>query len=495
MAGLNTLHSIYQKKGEQFIQKLFSLNVIVTEKIQGVRFCFEKRDGNFTFFKKDSSEPIDKVDRIVMTLYEYPITYIENLPSDVQEAIPEKVRFGFTYIPSKDFSKIVYDRLPKNKLILTDIVKDGKFISEYSILNEYADLLYVSKPPVIFSGKLSSSQKDKIIQYVIKNTGDSLVEFVINTLNPNAKFYVNGVDRPIDSIVFRFEGDSEDYLAKIVDPLFYELMKNNDAVNNNLTPSDIYHLAVNDIFSHLSVVNIGSILASSDGKTYSEVYIDFVFNFFKDFIKHYGEDYKKVDFDKPSFLGKRFFDLNTIYIDDEEVISIIENVESHRELLKIMLNSLQKLRKNTNRFMDDSLLKNQNELVKGLKIAIENKLSLPDVQELVYENYFSDMLLPIKDLSPDDEDAVSDLEKTTLLKDLCVLNGIGELTDEIRQSVPEGCRFIRINESIGDCENFRDVTFLEAIAKIPSSVVYIPANSPYRIYVGKLGCDIRVFNI
>ena len=42
MAGINHLSEIYQKKGKEFVDKLFNLVLTISEQLDGSVFCFEK---------------------------------------------------------------------------------------------------------------------------------------------------------------------------------------------------------------------------------------------------------------------------------------------------------------------------------------------------------------------------------------------------------------------------------------------------------------------
>jgi DNA-directed RNA polymerase sigma subunit (sigma70/sigma32) len=81
MSGIKYLADIYEKKGKDFIEKLFSQELSVTENLDGSSFSFERdfTGDNISFYKKDQENPITKVDRILMRYYEKPINYIESL--------------------------------------------------------------------------------------------------------------------------------------------------------------------------------------------------------------------------------------------------------------------------------------------------------------------------------------------------------------------------------------------------------------------------------
>jgi hypothetical protein len=116
MAGINHLYDLYNKKGADFIQSLFSQYVTINEKMDGSAFSFERDSdtGKFNFYRRDQRNPITLVDRTLMKYYEKPIQYIESLPPSILEKIPRGWRFGLEYFADTKPVEIVYDRIPKN---------------------------------------------------------------------------------------------------------------------------------------------------------------------------------------------------------------------------------------------------------------------------------------------------------------------------------------------------------------------------------------------
>lgn len=91
MSGIKNLTEIYKNKGKDFTEKLFNNEVTITENLDGSSFSFEKDfiGDSISFYKKDQSNPITKVDRILMSYYEKPINYIESLPDEIKKKFLE----------------------------------------------------------------------------------------------------------------------------------------------------------------------------------------------------------------------------------------------------------------------------------------------------------------------------------------------------------------------------------------------------------------------
>ena len=90
MSSISHLQDLYHKKGNEFINNLFSSFVTVNEKMDGSAFTFERDidNGKFKFYKRDQRNPITMVDRTIMKYYEKPIQYIASLPPHIIQLIP-----------------------------------------------------------------------------------------------------------------------------------------------------------------------------------------------------------------------------------------------------------------------------------------------------------------------------------------------------------------------------------------------------------------------
>ena len=73
---MKELTNIYKEVGQQFVNDLFKDYLLVTEKLSGSSFAFEKHGDQIQFFKGNSKMPINIVDRTLMMYYEPAIQYI-----------------------------------------------------------------------------------------------------------------------------------------------------------------------------------------------------------------------------------------------------------------------------------------------------------------------------------------------------------------------------------------------------------------------------------
>jgi hypothetical protein len=404
MAGIKYLSDIYEKKGKAFIENLFNKTVIVTENLDGSAFSFEKdfTGDNISFYKKDQENPITRVDRILMKYYEKPITYIEALPDSVKAEIPKGWRFGMVYFPSSKPVRIEYDRVPKNNLILTHIVVRDEFgdvvktIQDKEELNEWSEKFEIEGCPVIFQGKLNRDQKISIMEFLStplidlksKFKTESFTKYLISILNKDLESTTLGKDlsSPVESLVFRFEdedGKEESVLAKMMDPIFYEINRERKVTKTSYFPSDVYSLCLIDVMNFILETGVENF--NADGNDPEERYISFVFSVFNNFISEEGEKYVGADFEKPDYLKSDGFEINKELINNDQVIKNLEDDEVYVDILQMILNSFRKLKRKPQGFFTEGLIQQFNMLVEEIanyinakkKDIVEESLGVP----------------------------------------------------------------------------------------------------------------------
>jgi len=387
--GILHLQEIYKKKGREFIDKLFDTYVTINEKLDGSSFSVEKNtvSKQVEFFKRNTVSPISLVDRTLVKYYENPIAHFNSLSEDVINKLPAGWRFGFEYFINEKPQEIVYDRVPKNHLVLSYIhVKNGagkilRTIQEKEELDHWADLLQVERSPIIFQGVLSDDQKIKVLEFLDtpfdklteKFKTESFVKYIVSVLNPELKKTVLNEDltKPIEGIVFRFgSGDDNVVLAKMVDPMFFEMArqkvsdKDKDSVMN-----DIFYITLIDLANFLESLNFNKF--KPRGRSFEERYINFICLAFNELIKEKGDYYEGVDFNEPPFMKKKEFDINLDFIPDQVTKDHIMKNDSFKKLFKIMLASFRKRKKKANGAFTQDVIRQFN----GTVDKINNHLS------------------------------------------------------------------------------------------------------------------------
>lgn len=380
MAEIQTLREVFRKEGLQFIHKLFANFVIISEKLNATRFCFEIDENDIViFYKKDGK--ITSVDRTLSKIFDEPINYIESLPKETLKQLPIGFRFGFRYFNNNEPINIEYDRKPLNGLVLTDIRNDaGKIIDDISILNPISDLLRVEKPPIIWYGKLDDAQKTRLTEYLRTNEEqlinkfktDSFTKYIISILNPEMRKTAlnNTIEKPIDSIMFKFISDDhkEIVYAKAVDPIIQQINKTNDEERE---PQDMYGIILSDIVEFVKINGIEKYKLKSI--TSDERYVELISLIYNDYIEKKGHRYDGVNLELLSFSTLPEFNLNTGLISNLKTRDLLKESEINKNIFKIMMSSFHKPKKKPSGFMTQLAIDDLIELSSKMKSKIENK--------------------------------------------------------------------------------------------------------------------------
>jgi hypothetical protein len=374
MAGIAHLYDIY-KKDPKFVDNLLDSEIEVEEKLDGSRFSFELVDGtDLKFYKRNDSAPITKIDRTLARYYEKAIAHFESFNDEKLNKIPDGWRFGFEYFPNLMPVKISYERMPHNNLVLTEItVRDpnGKVlevINDKESLENWASILEVEAPPVIFKGKLNADQKTKIRTYLntpkdellSKFKADNFAAYFLDTLSPGRgkSFMQNSLDKEIEAIVFKF--DSKNPL-KIMNPSFTTEKLTEKKEDK---PSDIYSLTLvvfQEFFQELDFRKI-----KLKEKSFEDRYIEFISKSFDIFCTSpfYKNNFDgEVDFELPKFLTRAEAEVNFNFVKNQETIAKLKKSSVNREIFKIMLASMRAHKKKPFGFFKKELIWHHNQLV------------------------------------------------------------------------------------------------------------------------------------
>jgi hypothetical protein len=417
---MKELTQIYKDSGKQLIDDLFKDYLVVTEKLSGSSFSFQRKGDGVEFYKGGNQRPINLIDRTLMVYYEKPISYIKSVVSKNFNSIPENWKFCFQYFVNNQPSVITYDRMPKNHLVLTHIkvmTPNGnvmKIIEDPRVINDWANALGVTPLLPLFKGYLTNDQKQKIKEFLdtpkedheeIFNT-NSFAEYLLRILNPSIQSTTlqNDLKKPIESIIFKFykAGTRQNVAAKLIDPYTVNLMKDKEPIDLRKTPADINEIILLDLLAFIEERGIKKheIL----GDTEDMRYIEMVSNIFNDYVTKRGKDITKIDIEKAEFAKGDEFDLNVELIPSQRTKDILNENPQLKDLFKIMLGSLKKKRKNGGNIMTPSVINDFNQMVDKvidviqpndddsfktfddyLKIKSTNESLLPTAEEMVVE--------------------------------------------------------------------------------------------------------------
>jgi hypothetical protein len=419
---------MYNKKGADFINQLFNQFVTINEKMDGSAFSFERdrESGKFRFYRRDQRNPITLVDRTLMKYYEKPIQYIESLPPHILERIPRGWRFGLEYFANKAPVEIVYDRIPKNNLILSYVHQMGdggkikKTVQDKEKLDDWADLLGVEKPPIIFQGRLSEDQKSDLMEFmetpfkelVEKFRTNSFVRFIIKTLNPElTKTALNDdLDKDVEGVVFRFgepDKESDTVLAKMVDPVFTEMAKQKAQNRKTKKPSDFLGITIMDVMNFILEEGIDSF--DVQGESDDERYISFMSDVFVKFLDRYSKKYAGTDFEEPEYLKRDDFRLNMDMVRDSRVLKLVKQDESFESLFKLMLNSFRKIKTRAGGIITVGMMDQLNSLIKDIKEYIKKpKSKVNESHFFSFDEFRREFVQPVNYIKEEDDVSDSD---------------------------------------------------------------------------------------
>jgi hypothetical protein len=388
---MKELTNIYKETGQQFVDDLFKDYLLVTEKLSGSSFSFERHGDDIRFFKGSNKQPINLVDRTLMMYYEQAIQYILTKTEGHIKDLPEHWRFCFQYFVNNQPGVIRYDNLPTNNLLLTHIQvrnakgKIAKVIEDPRVLRDWADAFEVTPLIPIFSGYLKEAQKKKIREFLSTPKEDhlevfgtsSFAKYLIDALNPTIKQTTlqNNLNKPIDSIIFKFfkQGTNQIFTAKMIDPYTQGLMKDKEPIDLRRVPADINEILLLDILAFIEERGLrgGELLTA----TSQERYLELMSNLFNDYIAKRGVDLQKLDIEKAKFAKGPEFNLNLDLIKNRRTKEILQKSESLQNLYKIMVGSLRKKRnpERVGSVMTKSVVEDFNKMVDKITDAINKE--------------------------------------------------------------------------------------------------------------------------
>lgn len=392
MAGLSHLRDVYEKRGKEFMENLLGRTVIINEKNDGAYFG-AKRDASenkFNFFKKDSK--IGYVDRVLSKYYEPGISHIESIGGNSITSIPENYVFGFDYNPTGQMPLTL-----SHIKVLDENYQTVNVIHSRKELNEWADKLGVNRPRILFEGKLSEDQKVKIQEFIftpLENLTErfkthSFTKHIMTVLNPTVDEASQPLEteQPIDEVVFRFydEDNSTDdsvFLAKLVDPVFYDNSKNLPKAQAGKKSDDYVWIIISDLMNFIEGYRLSELRSFTvAGETPEERFVSLLNHLFVEFIKEYGDKYIDLDIQVPDFLTRPEFDVNTELANDARVVELINRNPNYKEIYRVLINTFRKkkIKVNSPIFTDSMKANLLSQIDKLHQVAIGDQL---------FENYF-----------------------------------------------------------------------------------------------------------
>lgn len=379
---LRNLRTYFKENNRNDFIQLLENECIVSEKIQASSFHVQNTIDGFIYYKSGNKEPMNIIDRTIVSFYENAINYFKSLDNQKSNKMPTNWKFGFDYITNNKPIDIEYDRIPKNNLILTHIqvisnndkTQIKKVIRDPKVLNTWADYLNVERPPIIFEGKLSQDQINEIINLMEISDQDYNQKFKDNTFTKdvyklfnqsyNKSTLQDSLDKPIDSIVINFKLDNNLKSFKL---------GQEGSTKEDRTISDLYQIIVLDMVEFLLNINYKDYKIK--GNDENEKYLNLICDIFNQFINENSAKYIGLNFNSFEFvIDKEEFSINSKFIENQETLRLIEN-EIIAELFKIMLSTFRNNKKKETSLLTKEVIDQINTIIKNIQNYIMNNNS------------------------------------------------------------------------------------------------------------------------
>jgi hypothetical protein len=365
---------------DEFIHMVSNEEIVVYEDVQGSKIWVNYINNNWQIRPKSiNNDPINLIDLATQKFYKHAYAYLFSLPDDVTNLLRSNLYFCFEYFPDEQPANIEYDRVPKNRLILTCINKyKKKYTYDINELKTYADLFGVETLPIIYNGKLSEKQI-KLITYFLYTSSDDIpmffksndfTEFFYKLLNPFTKnsYLKNGFQSNLEKIIIRYVNSNKEMTLEILNPMYQRMQLKVESEY-----SDVYSLLIFNFIQWLLTIDINEL--EIRGNNRELIYINLMSELFNQYIKLNGDNIINFKFTVPEFFNSDKFRINQLLIQNKETIDIINTHSKFEYLFKILLSNFKHKHKKKIGILNDAALKCLNELVDKISIKIETQFS------------------------------------------------------------------------------------------------------------------------
>jgi len=319
---------------KDFSIKDIDKRVIVKEKFSVPKFVLQKSNHGVTFCKKHGKR-ISLIDRVLSSLYEYPIEYFrKNMDKTLDNG-----QYYFYYFYDNTINGITYSKIPDNKLSLFKYVDNSANYykaEDYNKLNTFVH-------PIIYDGVIDKKIYELLNNYNIQDMitklnseytspygGDSFedLEFIFLTKNNTVIKTYNFVNKQIE----RFTSDQISIIITNMIEFFSNYNFNNISFNN------YYDLEKN--------------------------YINFIYVMYKSYINNISN----ITLDRNEFLTHPIFNLNKKFVSRLK----IEN----EELFKFMINLFSTQKRYNSYLINEDDMNKLNEIKSNINGIIEKSINV-----------------------------------------------------------------------------------------------------------------------
>lgn len=374
MSKIITLNGI---SDEQILEDIFENEITIFEDIQGSKILVNWNGKNFIIKPKSiNNEPINMIDMAMQNYYNGALNYFESFDDRIKSLMPRNWWFSFEYFPDLNPGNIIYQKMPKNGLILTAITKNGKYNYKTDELVEFSRLFNTETLPIIFEGKLSQTMKEGIKYFL--STSEEDLEYVFG--EKSFAFFFYKILNPSSDNSFLMEDDFQQNLEKIVikakdknlsfeilNPLYKRIS------NENSTEfTDVYTLILLNFLTFAQSVDLEEVKLK--GSKRDELYIYLICKLFNIYMTDVKEDIINFNFVVPEFFDKEKFKINKELVPNKLTKEIISESSKLEYCFKVILGSFNKKKKKAIGVFTQSTVDLFNNFVDKIQTSIDNHM-------------------------------------------------------------------------------------------------------------------------
>lgn len=382
---MSKLMNLNDIKDENYLDQILKSELTVIEDIQGSKI-FVNWDGTDFIIKSKSihSDPINLIDLAMQNYYNFAIDFFDSLSERVKALMNKKWWFGFEYFPDTQPANIVYNRMPKNHLVLSSICKGNKFSYTIDELDEYSRLFNTDVVPVIFKGKLSDESIQNLKYFL--NTSEDDLDFVFGEnnfayffykiLDPNTKnsfLMDDGFQENLEKLIIR--SDIGEVSFEILNPLYKKISE-----TNSTEFLEVYTLILINFLNFCQSVDLKNMKVQ--GNKRDEVYLYLICKLYNIYLSEVKDDLMKFEFIVPEFFDKDKFRINTELIPNKLTRNYIKEDSKLEYYFKVILGSFNRKRKKPIGLFTESTIEIFNKFVDGIQKKIDEYLNRKSEIEL-----------------------------------------------------------------------------------------------------------------
>jgi len=374
---------------DTFIDLISNNKIIVYEDVQGSPI-YAKWDGKNIIIKprKLSNDPLNIIDLAIQKYYGPVFKFFNMLSENTKSLMPKNWWFEFEYFFDTQPAHIKYDKLPKNGLILTSIIKGKKRVWNVDEIEEYANLFEVDSLPIIFVGKLNDKQIEVIKYYLNTSVEDlkyifddnNFAHFFYKILNPSLNgstlMNVGTFQENIERIIIKIPNKKEEINIAILNPL-YQQQEDEDEKTKFL---ETYSIILLNFLEQIQLIDLEDIELKSDSR--SELYLELMSNLYNYWIDNTIDSFEYFEFSVPKFFKEDKYKVNVNNINNKETLKYIENDEKKEYAFRSIVGSFLRTRKKPVGLFNETSLKLFNDTVNKINQRIEQELSIKRDEKL-----------------------------------------------------------------------------------------------------------------